>query len=51
MGQARRYYDGLGDNGTALLFAGSLAAVLYRVRLKGEGLFICCIKFPEFNSV
>jgi len=37
MGQARRYYDGLGDNGTALMFATSLAAVLYRVRRKGYG--------------
>lgn len=37
MGQARRYYDGWGDTGTAILFASSLAAVLYRVRVKGYG--------------
>lgn len=37
MGQSRRYYDGYGDTGTAFLFAASLAAVLYRVRIKGYG--------------
>lgn len=37
MGQSRRYYDGLGDWGTSLLFATSLAAILYRVRVKGYG--------------
>lgn len=37
MGQSRRYYDGLGDLGTALMFSTSLAAILYRVRVKGYG--------------
>lgn len=37
MGQARQYYDGYGDKGTTLMFATSLAAILYRVRMKGYG--------------
>ncbi|KAK4337192.1 hypothetical protein RND71_043291 [Anisodus tanguticus] len=37
MGQTRNLYVGFGDTGTAIVFAGSLAALLYRVRVKGFG--------------
>lgn len=37
MGQSRGYYDGLGNNGIALMFSFSVAYLAYRVKSRGYG--------------